>query len=600
MTKLGTRLVFQLIAVWLSFDTSGAWAAEPESRPDPAVWGVYARLVGTDWKGENDSASWRWMPDQSIVETRGVLQSSVIRTGAKPGELVSVYGNTGLHTFDGRVGVDGSVIWIRRGRFMKMPSRVSLVDGQYMEEAIKLDDANQVASVTRSARFQQVGGVAVQGGGVSSPSNADSRGSQMPPATSQPASALAKNATPSINSTAAPAPREARVAAEPPYPEWLEARVGQSFVGTSPSGAQYTMDVYREGSAIALHLGTLGGARGGRILIRPTGMAGRFDVVENWHGTSNENAVAYIAGSGGAPGDPLDGYYADPRDPGDLVVSYDIKGGYLVITFNPDNANGGISYNQNGGKRTFGLRRSVGDLDYVDLAWFSPASPEAAQQVLAYSAAQRQRQEQERREEELDRAEQQQRVASAAYESLVRANAEAAQSEARSRAALDATLDQAARQAAFERQRTPPAPAWNAQEVQNARAATERQEAIARSYAAQQRQSAAVSNSPAVTAPARPAPSSTSTRDRADNCVGQPVTATHKCASSSGLTGRVVNSCAVSVDVRMCFMTATGWSCQSNYGLAPERAWEPGDCKATGQVFRSVRYSDSKEPLDSP
>lgn len=91
-----------------------------------------------------------------------------------------------------------------------------------------------------------------------------------------------------------------------------------------------------------------------------------------------------------------------------------------------------------------------------------------------------------------------------------------------------------------------------------------------------------------------------STRPVADGCVGQPVTQAHKCGSRSGLVGRVANSCAAPVDVRLCFMTGAGWKCQVRYGLAPEEPWEPGDCGATGQVFRSVRYSDAKEPLASP
>ena len=79
------------------------------------------------------------------------------------------------------------------------------------------------------------------------------------------------------------------------------------------------------------------------------------------------------------------------------------------------------------------------------------------------------------------------------------------------------------------------------------------------------------------------------------------MTSTHQCGSGrAGLKGRVVNSCAAPVDVRMCFMTATGWSCQAEYGVDPEDAWEPGDCGATGQVFRAVRYSDSSQPLASP
>ncbi len=104
---------------------------------------------------------------------------------------------------------------------------------------------------------------------------------------------------------------------------------------------------------------------------------------------------------------------------------------------------------------------------------------------------------------------------------------------------------------------------------------------------------------PAAPAVATKSPAA-STRARADGCVGQPVTGTHRCDGRNGPTGRVVNSCTAPVDVRMCFMTEAGWRCQSRYGLGPEQAWEPGDCAGTGQVFRAVRYSDSNEPLAQP
>ena len=94
---------------------------------------------------------------------------------------------------------------------------------------------------------------------------------------------------------------------------------------------------------------------------------------------------------------------------------------------------------------------------------------------------------------------------------------------------------------------------------------------------------------------------SASTRDDASMCVSPPVTSTHTCADLSGYKAMVSNTCAVPVDVRVCFMTDGGWNCQSNYGLAPEATWEPGWCHAnTGEVFHAVRYSDSDEPLDQP
>gem|GEM_PF-2573364 len=131
-----------------------------QSNADPAAWGVYARLLGTEFAGNGDWASWQLAPDGSIVEDRAILAKTVIRPGVRAGELIGVYGG-GLHTFDGRIAPDGSVTWIRRGRFLKMPSRVSIVDGQFVEEALRLDKDEQVVAVTKTLRFAQQSGPSV-------------------------------------------------------------------------------------------------------------------------------------------------------------------------------------------------------------------------------------------------------------------------------------------------------------------------------------------------------------------------------------------------------------------------------------------------------
>jgi hypothetical protein len=108
---------------------------------------------------------------------------------------------------------------------------------------------------------------------------------------------------------------------------------------------------------------------------------------------------------------------------------------------------------------------------------------------------------------------------------------------------------------------------------------------------------------PSVTAEgtaANPVAATASNRSRADGCVAPPTVSSSKCGNRSGLIGRVINSCTDPVDVRMCFATDAGWKCEARYGLKPEQAWEPGNCAANGPVFRSVRYSDSKEPLAQP
>ena len=178
--------------------------------------------------------------------------------------------------------------------------------------------------------------------------------------------------------------------------------------------------------------------------------------------------------------------------------------------------------------------------------------------------------------------------------------------ETQSRAQLDATLAQPSGAARRQSQVSEdPGRAGGAAGLPQRPVASPQPE---RSSAAPQGVAAAGARSAGAAAPEPAAPAAAtktlapvaSTRDRADGCVGPPVTGTHRCNGRSGPTGRVVNSCTAPVDVRMCFMTEAGWRCQSRYGLNPEQAWEPGDCAGTGQVFRAVRYSDSPEPLAQP
>ncbi len=150
-------VVWLIGAMWL-MSVHILVAAEPEA--DPAAWGVYARLPGTDFAGYGERVSWRWGPDDTIVEKRGLMRTTVIRKGEQPGELVSVY-NGGLYTFDGRIASDGSVTWIRRGNFLKMPSRVSIVEGRYVEDALKLDKDNQIERVASTLRLEQTQGPSV-------------------------------------------------------------------------------------------------------------------------------------------------------------------------------------------------------------------------------------------------------------------------------------------------------------------------------------------------------------------------------------------------------------------------------------------------------
>ena len=579
------------------------------SQAEPAVWGLYTRLAGTTRQAiDGYQVRWHWsQPGKDLVEeyiaprTGKVAYTATITPGASPGTLHMKGSALGGKAWNGTVQPDGSVVFIGTG-LLKMHFKAVLAsDGAYEIRTLKLRDGAvvSVGEPISSSRYLPVEDVAGAGIAAAPAAAAPKTNPGMAPA------APAVRATTSVPAVApAAAPPPASALAAPVSFGYLDKYVGRSLVGNSADGITFTLDVHREGDALVLRRGFLGGQTSGRIVLRPTAVPGAFELVETWNGGSGGNRSAYLVGSPGAPvSSPLDGYYGDPREPGDLVIGYDVSGGYVVINFHPTES-GGLRWHQHGGNRRFGVRGAIGKLDYVDTGWFSPVTDKAIAEAESYSQSESQRQEEMRREEARERAEQQSRMQAALYDSLVQANEIASANEARSRAALDATLAQAAQQAAYERQQQAGA-THSAQDVQNARAATERQYEIARQYEARQQarraQQAAAQREASASGLRSSSAGEASTRERADGCVGQPMTSTHQCGSNrAGLKGRVVNSCAAPVDVRMCFMTATGWSCQSNYGLAPERAWEPGDCGATGQVFRSVRYSDSKEPLATP
>lgn len=230
-----------------------------------------------------------------------------------------------------------------------------------------------------------------------------------------------------------------------------------------------------------------------RLAFRPGSLPGRFELIEAWHGGSiNDKAIAYIAGSGGAPTrDSLDGYYSDPREPGDLVVGYDISGGYISLVFH-QNSNGGFTYYQNGGDRTFGIRRAMGNSNYSDVRWFTPATQQAIDDARAFAAGrQRQYEEQQRQDAELDayiEAERQQRAV--AWEQQ---RAASEQGLADSIARLNGTVASVeAQQAQYRAQQQSAelaaASAKRQSEIDNARAATEQAENQAAHYAQQRKE----------------------------------------------------------------------------------------------------------------
>lgn len=132
-----------------------ARAEEPAVARDPAPWGVLGQLAGTSWSDKYLNYRWRWGPDNSLLESGSGFPTATIVQGERPGTLVQYY--TSRHTYDGYIGEDGSVLWIRRG-VLKMPMRIRLDGDELVMEKVKLDDANRVVRVTRETRYRRVDG----------------------------------------------------------------------------------------------------------------------------------------------------------------------------------------------------------------------------------------------------------------------------------------------------------------------------------------------------------------------------------------------------------------------------------------------------------
>jgi hypothetical protein len=128
---------------------------------------VYARLVGTSWQGKFGSRATRWGVGNQMIEDDSSFGQSVITPGQTPGTLTLKLGSSNLHTFQGTIASDGSVLWVRDGR-LKMPYRVALRDNELVEEAVKLSGP-EVVAVKRTMRYQQVQGPRIASQSSASP-----------------------------------------------------------------------------------------------------------------------------------------------------------------------------------------------------------------------------------------------------------------------------------------------------------------------------------------------------------------------------------------------------------------------------------------------
>jgi hypothetical protein len=427
---------------------------------DPARWGVYARLAGSERQAGPDGyrLRWRWIrPNEELAEdyivprSGNVSSTNVITPGEQPGTLL-VTGSFGPVTkyWDGKVLPDGSVDFIARG-LRKIPYRAMLLDdGTYEIRGLNLDNGvvTSLKPVNELNRYKVVIAPAAAPMVAAAPVAAPSSG-------------------PSATSSAAPAVPALSAAAPVRDFGFLERFVGRLLVSD-----RNTLEIYREGDGLALHVGDAGGSRQHRWLVSLDHATGTYVLSETTFPTPPDSRLVYFDASG------------------DLYLEY-IDANYRYMTrFRP--ADGSVVFQTRIAERKrFGR---YGAYDEWSLVRFAPATDESMRVAAINNAQQKQaqlRHEQEARERKRESDQQWLNNMNAINQGLQNALADATASEQQSRAALDETLQRAAEQAAYERElaaqrEQQQANARAADDARRAREATERQYEIARQFEAQQ------------------------------------------------------------------------------------------------------------------
>ena len=144
-----------------------AWA-QAAVQADPAAWGVYAQLPGTEKQSEGGYLMrWRWeepgvaLREEYVVPSTGKLAHfNTVRLGGQPGTLHLKASYLGKKEWNGTIGADGTVSWIGKG-FFKLPYTVALeADGTLLYGS---------PGAVSPIRFEPVGGAAVANVAVAAP-----------------------------------------------------------------------------------------------------------------------------------------------------------------------------------------------------------------------------------------------------------------------------------------------------------------------------------------------------------------------------------------------------------------------------------------------
>jgi hypothetical protein len=492
-------LVFQALMILAVAPAFSQETSSPRAA-DPAIWGIYSRLVGTTWNGPTGKLEWLWSGDGAIIERRQNYHDQVIRPGATPGSLVGTYGS-GLNsaTFDGRFIPGGSVLWIRRG-LVKVPMRSTIVENRYRDEMVKLDGAGEVVKVKNEVWYDQTGGQAVGSSGVAV------------------AQAPASGVSPVVETAAASAPTSPSAAP-------LNLRGFERFVGKRLYSADddTLLDVSRsaDGGAV-IRSEKFDGTGAWRYVVAPSAKKpGKWEMRENGYGdkhfrtvewpsdthleVSSKNALLggwfhnysfvvdgetltarrwghEVSNLGMATGQAYDGrvIYTVMTDAAFAKLRAERAAAAAVLAKQQAEAQR-LQKEAEGRAAALWLQRwnKLQEIAATD-PWAAEAF--AAQHGLPYTNPLRPVENAWDGEEEEEAPE-----VSPMWQALQDMNAAASASEARSRAALDATMQQAARQAAYERDLAAQREQQRrADDARRAREATERQYEIARQFEAQQ------------------------------------------------------------------------------------------------------------------
>jgi hypothetical protein len=460
---------------------------------DPGRWGLYARLAGAERQAgpEGYRLRWRWIrPNEELAEdyidprTGNVSSTNIITPGEKPGTLM-VTGSFGPVTkiWDGTVLADGSVDFIARG-MRKIPYRAMLLDdGTYEMHGLILEKGGVVSVKPVAERDRYTALIGPSGAPVvAGPATA---AAVEKPAVLAAAMLTASSQVPAAGSS--PAATPARDFG------FLERYVDRLLVSD-----KFTLEIYREGDAIALHLGDAGGYRTRRFLVSLDAAAGSYALRETTFVTPEKERRAYF------------------DDGGDLYLEY-VDENYRYMTRFREIDGSVVFQTRTAERRRFGR---YGPYDDWSSTRFAPASDEALRLAAINNAQYRQQQarsEQEARERQRERDQQWMNNMNALNQGLQNALDDATASEQQSRAALDETLQLAAQQAAYERELAAPrdqqqANAHAADDARRAREATQHQYEVARQFEAQQQERRRTQNhaqqqaQPATTPRAAPTP----------------------------------------------------------------------------------------------